>query len=78
MLRKLLLQLLVLLLEQKLQKLLLQLLERMLELLLQMLELLQLQKQMQMLELLLSYRKQPKLLPTRKRAKVIFSCFYFQ
>ena len=64
------------LLELLLQEL--RLLVQMLELLLvQMLELL-LQKRMQMLEHQQACYMQSKLQPTKKRAKVIFSCFYFQ
>jgi len=50
-------------------------LERMLQLVL---ERKLLQKLLVLLELLLFCRKQPKRLPTGKRARVIFSCLYFQ
>ncbi|PXX46867.1 hypothetical protein [Undibacterium pigrum] len=55
-------------------------LEQLLELLLQMLELVLLRMLMlkRMLQELFSRRKQPESMPTGKRARVIFSCLYFQ
>lgn len=66
----------MLLLHRKLELLLELLQERKLLRKLQVLVLLR--KLLVLLVLLLFYRKQPKRLPTGKRARVIFSCLYFQ
>ena len=62
----------------QLRQMLLLELELLLELQLRMLELEQLRMLLEQMLLLLFYRKLPKQLPTGKRARVIFSCLYFQ